>query len=95
VVTWIVVAVCVLAVIVLALAVRPVLGRLGRLMRAADGLRQRQDEALALQARAEALAARVQKVAERAGTAQERITVIRAARGNRERAPEWLTRRAG
>ncbi|RZU75281.1 hypothetical protein EV384_3813 [Micromonospora kangleipakensis] len=66
-VTWIVLAVVLFALVVLALAVRPVLARLPRLRRAAVALQGRQAEAEALQARA--------------ATAQERVALIKAKRG--------------
>ena len=94
-VTWIVVAVCVLAVVVLALAVVSVLRRVGGLLDAAEGLQPRQRQALGLQARAETLAATVQGLAGRAETMQERITVLRAARGKAGQVPRFLTRRTG
>ena len=52
-VIWIVVGVCVLAVLILGLAVRPVLGRVDGLLAAAEGLQRHRAAALALQARAE------------------------------------------
>lgn len=94
-VIWIVVGICVLAVLLLGLAVRPVLGRVDGLLTAAEGLQRHRAAALALQARAESLAAGAQQLGQRAGTVQDRLAVIRAARGKQGATPEFLTRRAG
>ncbi|GAA0807116.1 hypothetical protein [Spirilliplanes yamanashiensis] len=94
-VIWIVVGICVLAVLVLGLAVRPVLGRVDGLLTAAERLQRHRTAVLALQARAESLAAGVQRLGERAETVQDRLTVIRAARGKQDATPEFITRRAG
>ncbi len=92
-VTWIVVAVCVVALLVLGLAVQPVLGRLGALREAAVGLLDRQRDAMALQVRAEKLAATVQALQERAELAGEQVTGIKAARGRHEQVPGFIARR--
>ncbi len=92
-VTWIVVAVCVVALLVLGLAVQPVLGRLGALREAAVGLLDRQQDALALQARAETLTATVQALQQRAELASEQVAVIKAARGRHERVPGFIAGR--
>ncbi len=94
-VTWIVVAVFLLALLVLGLAVRPVLARVGGLLAAAERLQRHRAAALALQARAETLAAGAQALGERAATAQERVAVLKAARGKGGQAPAFLTRRSG
>jgi hypothetical protein len=93
VVTWIVVAVCVVALLILGLAVQPVLGRLGALREAAVGLLERQHDVLALQARAETLTATVQALQERAELAGEQVAVLKAARGRHEQVPGFITGR--
>ena len=80
-VTWIVFGVVLFALIVLALAVRPVLARLPRLRRAALALQRRATEAESLRSAAEELQARAESLQERAGLAQERIALIKASRG--------------
>jgi flagellar biosynthesis/type III secretory pathway M-ring protein FliF/YscJ len=81
VVTWIVLAVVLFALVVLGLAVRPVLARLPRLRRAAVALQGRQAEAEALRSTAEALQQRAEALQARAATAQERVALIKAKRG--------------
>ena len=85
-VTWIVVAVVVVAVLILALVVGAVLGRLRRLDRSVRRLGLRQQEALRLQSGAATLEATVADLQQRAELTQDRLTVIRAARGTRDAA---------
>ncbi|MFG2052641.1 hypothetical protein ACGFI9_01300 [Micromonospora sp. NPDC048930] len=80
-VTWIVVGVVLFAVVVLALAVRPVLARLPRLRRAALALQRRQADAEALRSAAEVLQERAVALQERVTVAQERTALIKARRG--------------
>ncbi|MGR6320290.1 hypothetical protein Q2K19_24415 [Micromonospora soli] len=80
-VTWIVLGVVLFALVVLALAVRPVLARLPRLRRAALALQRRQADALALQSAAEALQDRAAALQERSAVTQERLALIKARRG--------------
>ncbi|MFF5173570.1 hypothetical protein ACFY3U_13120 [Micromonospora sp. NPDC000089] len=81
-VTWIVVAVVLFALLVLALAVRPVLARLPRLRRAALALRRRQAEADTLRVTAEALRERAEELQQRSVVTQRRVELIRAKRGS-------------
>jgi hypothetical protein len=81
VVTWIVVALVVLAVLVLVLAVMPVLSRLNTLQRALHRLGLRQEEAMRLQENAAALEASVVALQQRAELAQEQMTAIRGDHG--------------
>ncbi len=78
---WIVLAVVVFALVVLALAVRSVLARLGPLHRAAERLRRRQDEVEGLREAALRLQHGLEGLAVQAGEAQRRITAIKAASG--------------
>ncbi|MEU1687676.1 hypothetical protein [Micromonospora sp. NPDC005707] len=80
-VTWIVLGVVLFALIVLALAVRPVLARLPRLRRTALALQRRQAEAESLRSAAEELQARAESLQERVGVAQEHSMLIKARRG--------------
>lgn len=80
-VKWIVLAVVLFALVVLALAVRPVVARLPRLRRAAVALQRRQGDAEALREAAEALQARAEALQQRAELAQDRIELIKAKRG--------------
>ncbi|MFJ6197497.1 hypothetical protein [Micromonospora sp. NPDC092111] len=80
-VKWIVLAVLLFALVVLALAVRPVLARLPRLRRAAVALQGRRAEADALRAAAEALQERVETLQRQSETTQQRVELIRAKRG--------------
>ncbi|KKJ93794.1 hypothetical protein [Micromonospora sp. HK10] len=80
-VTWIVLGVVLFALVVLALAVRPVLARLPRLRRAALALQRQQAGATALQSAAEALQERAAALQERAAEAQQRTALIKAKRG--------------
>ncbi|WFE35481.1 hypothetical protein [Micromonospora sp. WMMD975] len=80
-VIWIVLGVVLFALVVLALAVRPVVARLPRLRRAAVALQRRATEAEALRSAAEQLQARAETLQERAAVAQERIVLIKAKRG--------------
>ncbi|SCF21900.1 hypothetical protein [Micromonospora mirobrigensis] len=81
-VKWIVLAVLLFALVVLALAARPVLVRLPRLRRAAVALQRRQGEAEALRDAAEELAARAGELQRRAETTQQRVELIKARRGH-------------
>ncbi|MFG1678258.1 hypothetical protein [Micromonospora sp. NPDC049282] len=78
---WIVLGVVLFALVVLALAVRPVVTRLPRLRRSAVALQRRAAEAESLRSAAEELQARAEALQERAAVAQERITLIKAKRG--------------
>jgi hypothetical protein len=80
VVTWIVVAVVVGALLVLALAVRPVLAALGPLRRAAVRLAGRQAQAQALADRATAVQQRLVDLQAQADTAQRRLAVLQSRR---------------
>jgi flagellar biosynthesis/type III secretory pathway M-ring protein FliF/YscJ len=80
VVWWIVAAVFVAALLVLMLAVRPVLARLGGLRRAVTRLQQRQAQALALQEAAEALNERVVQLGEQVEAANRRRAASKARR---------------
>ncbi|MEV4493588.1 hypothetical protein AB0K04_26160 [Micromonospora coxensis] len=80
-VKWIVLAVVLFALVVLALAVRPVVARLPRLRRAAVALQRRQADAEALREAAEELQVRAEALAQRAELAQDRVELIKAKRG--------------
>ena len=80
-VTWIVLAVVLFALIVLVLAVRPVLARLPALQRAALALLGRQAQVEALGASAEALQDRLLVLQRQAEVAQQRLTLIKAKHG--------------
>ncbi|MEV0808705.1 hypothetical protein [Micromonospora sp. NPDC050200] len=80
-VKWIVLAVVLFALVVLALAVRPVLARLPRLRRAAVALQQRQAGAEALREAAEALSERAETLQRQVETTQQRVELIKAKRG--------------
>ncbi|SCL28989.1 hypothetical protein GA0070624_3797 [Micromonospora rhizosphaerae] len=80
-VKWIVLAVVLFALLVLALAVRPVLARLPRLRRAAVALQRRQTEAEALRSTAEVLQQRAVTLQAQAAITQERLELIKAKRG--------------
>ncbi|MEV0157200.1 hypothetical protein AB0H57_26210 [Micromonospora sp. NPDC050686] len=80
-VKWIVLALVLVPLVVLALSARPVLGRLPRLRRAAVALQRRQVEAEALREAAEALTERAEALQHRAETAQQRVELIKAKRG--------------
>jgi biopolymer transport protein ExbB/TolQ len=93
VVTWIVVAVLVLAFVVLFLVARPLLVRLPGLLKALTALQERQAGAQVLQEKIEALAARAAQVQEQVTVAQEQRAVIAAGRESSGRgAPEFLSR---
>ncbi|HEY3009119.1 MAG TPA: hypothetical protein VGJ63_13795 [Micromonosporaceae bacterium] len=77
---WIVAALLLAAVVILGLAVRPVLTRLGALRRAAGALHERQAQALALQRAAEALSERAALLGEQADAARRRLTKIKTRR---------------
>ncbi|MGB2571525.1 hypothetical protein ACPFP2_24190 [Micromonospora citrea] len=80
-VKWIVLAVVLFALVVLALAVRPVVARLPRLRRAVVALQRRQADAEALREAAEVLQVRAEALQQRAELAQDRIELIKAKRG--------------
>ncbi|MGC4806402.1 hypothetical protein [Micromonospora sp. DT233] len=81
-VTWIVVAVVLFALVALALAVRPVVARLPRLRRAAVALQRRQAEAEGLLVAAEGLQERAEALQGRLEVTQRRLEVIKAKRGD-------------
>jgi flagellar biosynthesis/type III secretory pathway M-ring protein FliF/YscJ len=81
VVKWIVLAVVLFALVVLALAVRPVLARLPRLRRAAVALQRRQADADPLREAAEALSERAETLQRQVETTQQRVELIKAKRG--------------
>ncbi|MEW2541078.1 hypothetical protein ACWEOR_09880 [Micromonospora chalcea] len=81
-VKWIVLGVVLFALVVLALAVRPVVSRLPGLRRSALALQRRAAEAESLRAAAEQLQARAESLQERIVVAQERMTLIKAKRGD-------------
>jgi predicted nucleic acid-binding Zn-ribbon protein len=64
------------ALIVLVLAVRPVVARMPRLMRAAAALQRRQVEVITLQGNAEALQERIAALQEQADRAQRQLAAI-------------------
>jgi hypothetical protein len=66
----------VVALVVLVLAVRPVVARLPRLMRATAALQRRQVDVMALQGNAEALQERIVALQEQAERAQRQLTAI-------------------
>ncbi|XXG06285.1 hypothetical protein WHN02_19040 [Micromonospora sp. SH-82] len=80
-VMWIVLAVVLFALVVLALVARPVLVRLNGLRHAATILQARAAEAETLRASAEALQQRAEALQDKVVTAQRRIAVINAKRG--------------
>ncbi|SCF24836.1 hypothetical protein GA0074696_3762 [Micromonospora purpureochromogenes] len=80
-VKWIVLAVVLFALVVLALAVRPVLARLPRLRRAAVALQRRQADADVLREAAEALSERAETLQRQVETTQQRVELIKAKRG--------------
>ncbi|MEU5789732.1 hypothetical protein ABZ754_18605 [Micromonospora purpureochromogenes] len=80
-VKWIVLAVVLFALVVLALAVRPVLARLPRLRRAALALQRRQADADALREAAEVLSERAETLQRQVETTQQRVELIKAKRG--------------
>ncbi|SCG42416.1 hypothetical protein [Micromonospora humi] len=80
-VIWIVLGVVLFALVMLALAVRPVVARLPRLRRSAMALQRRAAEAESLRSAAEDLQARAEALQERAAVAQQRVTLIKAKRG--------------
>jgi len=79
--TWVWVAVVVLALIIMGTAVMSVLGRLSELDRAARKLQARQAEAMKLQEGAAVLERTVLAVQERAELMQERVETIQAGLG--------------
>lgn len=80
-VLWIVLALVVLSLLMLALAVRSLVRDLGSLRRAAVALRRRQSETEALQAGAAELRDRLEGLASRVGAAQRRVEMIKARKG--------------
>ncbi|MFI6230178.1 hypothetical protein ACIBCR_23060 [Micromonospora echinospora] len=80
-VKWIVLAVVLVPLVVLALAVRPVLARLPRLRRAALTLQERQAQAEKLQSTAEVLQERAEGLQRQIAVAQQRVELIKARRG--------------
>jgi hypothetical protein len=80
VVWWIVLGVFLGALVILGLAVRAVLVRLGGLRRAAMLLQQRQGQALALQEAATALNERVALLNDQVESANRRMALIKARR---------------
>lgn len=83
--TWVWVAVVVLALIIMGTAVMSVLGRLSELDRAARKLQARQAEAMKLQEGAAVLERSVLAVQERAELMQERVESIQAGLGKGDR----------
>jgi hypothetical protein len=81
VVTWIVLAVVLFALVVLVLAARPVLARLPGLRRAALALQRRQAQAEALGSTAEALQERLLTLQRQAEAVQQRLLLIKTKRG--------------
>jgi len=81
VVLWIVLGAAVLGLLVLALAARPVLARLPELARALRRLEDRQTRAQALGDELALLQERAESVRRQTVVTQERIAVIKAARG--------------
>jgi NhaP-type Na+/H+ or K+/H+ antiporter len=80
---WIVLGIVLFSLVVLGLAVRPVLVRLPRLVRAASGAQQRAVDAQALQVSAVSLQERVAEVQESAAQVQRRLDLIKEARAER------------
>lgn len=79
-VTWIVFAMVVAALLILVLAVVPVARRLPGFLRAAARLQQRQGEMVALQHSAEQLQERMLTLQDQAEDAQRRLAAINAKR---------------
>ncbi|MGC5053447.1 hypothetical protein ACLQ2S_18540 [Micromonospora sp. DT48] len=79
---WIVLALVLVPLVLLALAVRPVLARLPQLRRAVLALQRRVDEATALRESAEHLQQQAEGLQSRLDTTQQRLTLIRARRGD-------------
>jgi hypothetical protein len=82
VVKWIVLAVVLVGLLVLFLAVLPLLGRLPKLDRAVRRMRLRQEDAQRLQVAAADLQEKAVDLRARAEEAQQRITLIKAKRGD-------------
>ncbi len=80
-VTWILIAAVVAGLIILVAVSLPVVGRLSALRRAVLRLQRRQEEAMALQAGAQRLEQSLLGLQRRAATTEERLAVIKAARG--------------
>ncbi|KHD72241.1 hypothetical protein [Actinoplanes utahensis] len=80
---WVWIAVVVLAVVVLAAAGTRVVGRLQGLQRAARKLQHRQEEALALQVKAERMQQTMLELQQRAEAAQGQVAQIKAGLGRR------------
>ncbi|WP_173081791.1 hypothetical protein [Phytohabitans rumicis] len=84
-VKWVVLAAVLLGLVILVLAVRPVVGRLGRLRRAALTLQRRQAEAERLQTTALALQREVETLRLKTEITQERLADIKVKRGAHSR----------
>lgn len=78
---WIVIGVVVLSLVLLVAVTVPLVGRLGALQRAMLRLRRRQEEAMRLQQDAAVLQQTMLGLQQGAETMQERLAVVRAARG--------------
>ena len=79
-VKWIVLGVVLFALLVLVLAVRPVVARLGPLRRAALAVTRRQAQAQTLRVNALALQERLEELGRQAEATQRRVAVIKAKR---------------
>ncbi len=88
-VTWILIAAVVAGLIILVAVSLPVVGRLSELQRAVGRLQRRQQEATALQEGAQSLETTLLGLQRRAETMQERLAVIKAARGDGTGRPAW------
>jgi HAMP domain-containing protein len=81
VVKWLVLAVVLLGLVILVLAMRPVVSRLGTLRRAAMRLLERQRQAEALQATSLALQHELETLRLKTEITQERLALIKVRRG--------------
>ncbi|MFV2101523.1 hypothetical protein [Micromonospora sp. LOL_024] len=79
---WIVLALVLVPLVVLALTVRPVLARLPELRRAVVKLQRRADEAASLGVAAESLEQRAEGLQSRLETTRQRLVLIRSRRGD-------------
>ena len=79
-VKWVVLAAVLLGLVILALAVRPLLGRLGRLRRAVLALQRRQAEAESLQSAALALQQELDTLRLKAEITQEHLDAVKVKR---------------
>ena len=91
-VTWIVIAVFVLALLVLVCCVAAVVGRLTGLRRAVRRVQLREEQAQGLQPRAASMQTAIEALRERAESAAQQVEVIRAGRGHAEPQPSYLDR---